>query len=167
MLEFSTNSWHGKLYKFAYGYGNYSYPRQFPSNLCPYFWKIVLAILLMPILLITELPLLVFPESRRDVKYDGALGSNIVFGIASWLGISLIFCAITAIFIWHPVKDSLWQMVVIMGRGVLTLVVFGLTVLWITEWHTRRKRRPKNPSLLSSYIQAKKDKLCPKINWKP
>lgn len=41
-LEYNIKSWHSRLYMSTYGKEEY----ELPNNICAYFWKLVLAIIL-------------------------------------------------------------------------------------------------------------------------
>ena len=51
-MELKLNSWYVWLW-------NYTYNKQLPSNLCPFFWKLILAIILFIPNFILRLPLVI------------------------------------------------------------------------------------------------------------
>src|ERR1700721_1251272 len=59
-MELSSTSWHSKLYMFTYN-------SSLPISLCPYFWKLVLAIVLFIPLTVFYIPLII---GRLLIEYS-------------------------------------------------------------------------------------------------
>src|SRR5690349_6076678 len=53
-MKLSQNSWHAWVYQFFYGFEN-----DMPNNLCPYFWKFILSLVLFVPCFLIELPTMI------------------------------------------------------------------------------------------------------------
>lgn len=155
-------SWHSKLYKLTYG--KYSY---LPTNLCPYFWKIILAsILFIPFTAIC-LPVILFEKIiKNDAPLidDGYLDSPIIFvSFGVDIGLLLVTCMIA---IWFVQSDAL-----IAGAGVGYFIILAIGVVKLIELLKRNKKNStlqieETPNIFVEFIKAKYNRYCPKIDWK-
>lgn len=174
MIQFSKNSWHYQFYLFAYGSRDVNgWRRPFPTNLCPYFWKLVLAFLLMPIFLPLVAPMLildsVIEDEDENLKEQGVISILVAGGILAWIVIFIIFCLLSCFFIWSPIEKGFWNTIrtvgyTFWGLGILVGGYYGVRALF----QRIRKKNPKqhSDSLIGSFIKAKYNKYCPQINWK-
>lgn len=162
-MKLALDSWHRKLY-------NMTYDIRVPRSLCGYFWVIVLAVVLFIPLTVLSIPnrLLGFfreKDEDNDVQGDEVLlaSSTAIFGLIVYAGLAEIVCMI-----WLLFDASLPPIIVFGGFG--WLIVLSIIIIWLkTKWANRyRKPRPmkeKKPSLIGSYLKAKKEKICPIIEW--
>lgn len=146
-MKLSKNSWHYKLNKHVSN--NYYIP---PKSLCLYFWQTVGKMLALVV----------------------ALGGVCLIGLGF---LSIILFLQTGITGW-----VIWPEIIFELGAVLTAVILFLSmmggVIATTEGHmkvfpewmkiTRFKKHEqveKKPSLVVEYIKAKKEKVCPYIEW--
>ena len=170
-IKINQNSWHVRCYELMYGVN------QLPNNLCAYFWKAVLAVLLYPVFFILELPKRIIDnkEFKKD-RFKGYFGNiHWLVGICIYVGLFCIYCMI-AIFFIGLATDVISPIGVI---SWLILVVVGIMLLVekFDEWRKERKRiqRMKNglkpiykedkPNIIVEYFKAWKGKYCPKITF--
>lgn len=156
-LNLSESSWHGKMYIMFYTKG-------LPQSLCPYFWKLVMSIILfIPMVvwyaLTTVLYLIYY---RKNFKYpvffkrkDLIISTN----LNTW---TWIICFLIKLFL-----DK--NFLVIILWIVLSVICVGIYFL-ISVYFSNKDKKVKikkehNPTLLKEFIMAKYYKYCPKINW--
>ena len=108
-MKLNQNSLSAKLYRWFYKTDT------MPTNLCPYFWKLVTAVILSPLFAIYTLPyeIINYKRSRRDT-YNVMLGKSLV----CWCFITPIICMISPLgfFFYTPDKDSLLMVMMVFGR---------------------------------------------------
>lgn len=170
-MELSKKTWHAKLYCLTYGIGT------LPNNLCPYFWKIVIAMLLFVPLTIFFLPRIVFNKLVNrfthddDVSDDGYLSVQIFIAIGVNVLLFVLFCMAYMWFIPAFInKDLKLHPIWVFGSlgYILTLIV---TIL-IFQVRRKEKRTEKQvykkpePNIFIEFVKAKYNRYCPKIDWK-
>jgi hypothetical protein len=136
-MKVNTRSWHYSIAEIVFDYPSHS--------LCVYFWQVVWAMLLVPALCIilaaaiaTIVVLLVLPIWQW---WAGDVRSLQIFSAMCWIALGLITRSIAL--------ESA-------GRKFNTP--------WWATALTKRKENTK-PSLLAEYIRAKRDKICPRIDF--
>jgi len=143
-IEINRNSWHGRLTRYVFGPAHIL---DTPS-ICPYFWSVWVAVIFAPI------------------KW-------IVYKVEDWghwlqvvIGIAMLLFFIGIIF--RPL-ETIIVMIVTIGVCVSAQVIWWVG-MWYSEIHpyvhkdkppTPTKKRA--PSLLGSWLRARKDKVCPPI----
>jgi len=161
IMKLKANSWHAKLYEFAYG----EKPQWGTRNGCFYFWKVAFAGLTLPLYFIGGLIQHFWykddPWTCNDRGYVNALALQLV---------TIMFTAmffITGAAICHAVGYDIVD--VTFGPGLLFftigfvtaalvgLTLFGIGVL-ICYLHD-------NDNKLKEIYRAWKDKHCPIIEW--
>ncbi len=143
-MELKTTSWHSKLY-------NYSYTSSLPNNLCSYFWKVILAMIVSPLSLPVGL-------SMR--------GENLALKTFVNIICLVCFCICSFAFIYAPLIEEdfipMISILIIIGIGLLIYGFYNLV-----EYLDKRNRyKPKQPNIFIEYIKATKENYCPKITWK-
>ena len=182
-VDLKEKSWHTSLYKWTYqkrkfddnkwwsrSYDNqipredcYYYDSKLPNNLCPYFWKVVLAIVMSPFLVMSVPNSKIFRVKTHDLT--DKVWASLFFLLYS----SGSFIFIISLYL-YPFKTSLITASVVLG--IAFIVGCALLINWLSEtnWSTKYKYKEKSDNqtmiLLKSFIKAKKNKVCPKINWK-
>lgn len=167
-MKLSASSWHARLY-------DLTFTSVRPTNLCPYFWKLLLACILFPFLGVWFLPTFIIGRIKKENAVDdGMLSAD--FAIALVVN-SALFAATCMIGMWFfPLKGE-WNWLQQTGAFLwyLTIVVAGI---WgFKAWKDKRKERKwrrergdepieGRPSILVEFIKAKYSKYCPKIEWK-
>jgi hypothetical protein len=162
-MKLNQNSLSAKLYRWFYKTDT------MPTNLCPYFWKLVTAVILSPLLAIHTLPyeIINYKRRRRDT-YEDILGTSLVH----WVIIIAVICMISTLglFFHTPDKDSLLMVMMVFGFCVwASLIIFG--IIWSifkTKEYLKSKKSDdeKTDNIIVEMVKAKYYKYCPKIDWK-
>ena len=180
-MTLNTNSLNAKLYCWFYGKTAY----HLPNNLCPYFWKLILAwLLLVPYALFCTLYILT--NEIFNPKYEnGDHKTGERFGISLLLnGIIIMLFLMINVVVWFFVDytpKSIFSE--LLGPGAMLWVVaigfgiyYGIKALheYIKEKRIPRDEngyriypeyKEKKPNLIVEFAKAKYGKYCPKIDW--
>lgn len=156
-MELSINSWHSKLY-------NIFYTKGLPQSLCPYFWKLVLSIVLFVPFTLWFLPLSIinFIISKNNSSYPQYFDKiNLNLSVSLNGIIILLFDLIHALL--H--KYFLGILLLILMVIVVFTVLVCLKKLFKKKQKKEKVIKIKRPTILQEFIKAKYNKYCPKINW--
>lgn len=159
------NSISAKLYRWFYG------TNVMPNNLCPYFWKLVIAYTFALPVLILSLPyIIVDKDNSMDTLTNRIIKGIILYGM---LFLAICMLSVFGLFFVLPENDGLYFIMVTTGVGLwIPCVVFGLTYLiskLFEKWKERKYNRyPEEPktNIIVEMVKAKYHKYCPKIDWK-
>jgi len=170
-MKLNKNSISAKLFRWFYG------TRELPTNLCPYFWKLVMAyVFAIPVFIISLPSILPYSIIDKDTCNESP-GNRIWMGMVGWFGLFLLITALTPIMLfWHtPVKDSLLEILMIYG---FFLWAAGLTlgIIWFIhyiqdkikerKWESRNlPKKEKRSNIIVEMVKATYYKYCPKIDW--
>jgi len=134
-MKLNKNSISAKLFRWFYR------TSELPTNLCPYFWKLVMAYVFVIPLFIISLPYVIIDKD----SCNKSLNSRIWGGFVCWSVLFLLITALTPIMLfWYtPVEDSSLEILIICG--LLTWAV-GLTigVMWFIHHLGEIYRKKKN-----------------------
>lgn len=173
-MKLSTKSWHAKLF-------DLTYPTVLPKNLCPYFWKIVLACIIFipmaawftPLYLFKRVDKLFNKEVDFSISSDGFC--SVLFAAAFAINVAVFLLFGMAAMWFFPIdfnKEANWvQVVGIIGWTITILVGSGIGFAMIKEKIEERKERrggatkEPSPNILVEFIKAKYNKYCPQIDW--
>lgn len=177
-MKLNSNSISSKLYRWFYG------TNVLPNNLCPYFWKLVLAwLVLIPYSLVC-LPSIIMEIADKDYRYnDVSTGKRIGIGALAYILIFFVGCMLSSIgwFFVLPTKDSFYGFVGTVGillwvAVIVVSVIEGFKAL--KEWNYNRKikydengwriydsHKEEKTYLVVEFVKAKYNKYCPKIEW--
>jgi hypothetical protein len=184
-MELNKNSNSAKLYRWFYNLD--SEFDEMPTNLCPYFWKLVLMwVTILPFTLIT-LPVQII--TKFDKKTFGeSFGYTLAFYFASFA--LLVLSALPISFFTTFTKGGFWDS---MRNGsilcwliiIAVAIYYGLKHLfiWVKEggklydedgsryygYDSEGNKiyyKTKKPNIVAEFIKAKYNKYCPKIDWK-
>ena len=180
-MKLNTNSLNAKLYCWFYGKTAY----HLPNNLCPYFWKLVLAwTLLVPYSLFCTLYILT--HELFDTKYEnGDHKTGERMGISLLLNgiilmLLLMINVVVRLFVTYDPKSIFAELlppgIMIWFVSICFGIYYGTKALaeHIKESriprdeHGYRKYPPykeKKPNLLVEFVKAKYGEYCPKIDW--
>ena len=177
-MKLNSNSISSNLYRWFYA------TNDLPNNLCPYFWKLVLAWLVLIPYSIVCLPVIISELVDKDYCYDNnSTGSRIGYSVLVYAGLFGILCMLSVFgcFFTLPEKDTFYMFLVTLGSMIwLIAIVFGSIegVKSFREWNYRRKikydkdgyriwNEPKQQKtyLVVEFAKAKYNKYCPKIDW--
>jgi len=143
VVEIDKNSWHGRLTTYVWGS---SHIRDTPS-ICPYFWSVVCAMIVVPFYWVTQ-------------QYDYQNIIRVLIGIAIvWMFIGIVLV---------PVQTLSFGLFIVGWITVLQIVVWGANAYMAKYPHVEKPYVPKpekkkQESLLSVWLKARKDKVCPPI----
>ena len=162
-MKLNKNSISAKLFRWFYR------TSELPTNLCPYFWKLVMAYVFAIPLFIISFPYVIIEKSSSIES----LNSRIWMGIICWFGLFSLITALTPIMLfWYtPVKDSFLEILMIYGFFVWAA---GLTlgIIWfihhLGEKIKERRNLPKKEkrsNIIVEMVKATYYKYCPKIDW--
>ena len=166
-MKLNKNSISAKLFRWFYR------TSELPTNLCPYFWKLVMAYVFAIPLFIISLPYVIIDKD----SCNESLGSRIGLGFVCWFILFLLIVALSPIMLfWYtPVKDSFLE--ILIYCGFLTWVV-GLLIgiIWFIhylgekikerKWESRNlPKKEKRSNIIVEMVKATYYKYCPKIDW--
>jgi len=166
-MKLNKNSISAKLFRWFYR------TSELPTNLCPYFWKLVMAyVFAIPVFIISLPYVIVDKDSRNE-----SLGNRIGLSFVCWFILLLLIAALTPIMLfWYtPVKDSFLEILIHCGFFVwLTGSIIGVTwfILYLGEKIKERKwerrnlpKKEKRSNIIVEMVKATYYKYCPKIDW--
>lgn len=173
-MKLNYNSFSSKLYRWIY----YTDDMEMPTNLCPYFWKLVVAyIIALPVLVLT-LPielirLFVKDKEKMEAPLITRIFMSVIFAFAL-LFIAAVLAPISLFFGYTPIEDSSIEHLISGGIfiwvvGIIFAIGYGIKYLY-----DRHKNRRKNIStsdeteksnIVVEFVKAKYNKYCPKIEW--
>jgi len=161
-MELNSNSFSAKLYCWFYDKRSF----ELPESLCPYFWKLLIAYVVVIPYCIFALPVLWLNNWRNESIARGVFGSILAY--------ALIYMIFTFLLIPYGLVFGLAKSAFIkvsFNVGIQVWVVFIIVFLshsisWLYKFITNKKFKPKKPNLLKEFTLAKINKVCPKITWK-
>lgn len=168
-MELKLNSWYVRLWY-------YTYPETIPNNLCPLFWKLIVAILLFIPNVIFRIPTNIFNACQKHDwdKIDvgrtgmGILGYVITaaIGFIIWLEYNYILWLFNA-YSYDSVSATFGGMVLCIA------IVLIIRYFWLEHnaGYTLENKLDKVSNKLSNnivinYTKAWYNNHCPKITWK-
>jgi hypothetical protein len=170
-MKLNYNSFSSKLYRWIY----YSDTNEMPNNLCPYFWRLVVAyIIALPVLVLT-LPyelIRLFKKDKEemDMPLLPRIISTVVFAIALFV-IAALLAPISLFFGYSPIESSGFNSMINGGIflwfiGGIVGLVYGITYL-VDKYKNRSKviKEAKSENIVVEFVKAKYNKYCPKIEW--
>ena len=156
-MELSKNSWHVWVYKMTYGY------YKLPHNLCPYFWKLLLALITFPVNAVWTGPAYIKSFSLNQKWYkDGFWGGG---NYAKGFAFNIILSVITSmVLMWFRDNEA------IIAAGIVgyTVVGFILLCIGVNKYSKKypKKEKVKKPNVFIEFIKATYRKNCPMLMWK-
>jgi hypothetical protein len=172
IMKLNYNSTSAKLYRWFYG------EESMPSNLCPYFWKLVVAYFFALPLALFTLPMIIGKGHLSSTNIGHRLGISVVMWLIVFFGISMI-AGILALFVPpDPEKNILYMFMTAVGLTTWLFAIVigsiqGLELLykawrqwrWDAKWKREYNLTEKKPNLIIEMAKAKYNKYCPKIDW--
>ena len=176
-MKLNKNSISSKLYRWFYG------TNVLPNNLCPYFWKLVLAWLVLIPYSLVGLPSIIMELYDKDYTYnDVSTGKRIGIGVLIYFVLFCVACALSLIgwFFIEPEKDGFYMFMGTLGGLIwVTAIIIGSIegVKSLSEWNQNRKIKydedgyriwsepVEKTYLVVEFVKAKYNKYCPKIDW--
>lgn len=155
------NSISAKLYRWFYG------TDVMPNNLCPYFWKLVIAYTFALPVLILSLPyIIVDKDNSMDTLTNRIIKGIILYGM---LFLAICMLSVFGSFFVLPERDGWYLTILTIGACLWIVSVVVGAVLLIDKLKERKFiYRPKEPkaNIIVEMVKAKYHKYCPKIDWK-
>ena len=144
-MKLKTSSLSAKLYRHFYE------TEKMPKSLCPYFWKLVVAYMLVLPLEIIGLPytivMFLFKLNKNVCPFFKAVLTPL--GILLLYTLYILLSPITQFFL--PIKTDIIIMAVIFDVMIIIAVVYNLI--------------KDGDFLVKDFIKAKLNKVCPRIDW--
>jgi len=185
-MKANKKSISARLYRWFY------FTNQMPSNLCPYFWKLVVAYTLIVPLGILCIPV-IFDRTEKFFEaeswFERMVGSILIW-VALFLGLASLFAPITLlIWGWFAEKTTFntLQTVGLITWGVVAVIALVSAIMYLISIRTKKKLKRsrefiwdengdwvpnpnyvphvEKPNLLVEFIKAKYNRYCPKIDW--
>lgn len=168
-MKLNKNSISAKLFRWFYG------TSELPTNLCPYFWKLVMAYVFVIPLFIISFPYIIINKN----SCNESLGDRIGLGFVCWIIFSAsIVCLIAALspimlFWYTPVKGSFLKSLIEIGFAAWAgglIIGVSLFIYYLGKKIKERKRRnlpkeEKRSNIIVEMVKATYYKYCPKIDW--
>lgn len=143
-----TTSWHYRLLRFFY--------IDVPSDLCRYARNLVLTLAAISATVIS-VPFGMFAVGMIFASGEQELGSAFVY-VLDLMGLDGSGALTTSLMVVAMIIGALaWAM--------LALVIFGYCILYLDGAFDDGPAPAKQPGLISTWWRAKKDKICPLINF--
>ena len=174
-MTINYNSVSAKIYRYFYT------TETMPTNLCPYFWKSLIAtILIIPYYIIT-IPTKVLGIGGEISDAKDHIISSSAFWFFVFSIVSMIFGIVTIILGINYDGATQPFLAFIQEFGIGGVLALGLIIIvsllngareWYREykWEKRnanRSRTPKEPKLniFVEFVKAKYNNYCPQITW--
>jgi hypothetical protein len=184
-MKINTSSVSTQLYMWFYGISE----RKLPTNLCPYFWKLVfMSLLIIPYsifclpVVIMELVMKILKKEESKNETWERVGYSLVIYIFL-IGVSSLIVSVSLFWNTYPIKTSpilnslsiagtiLWIMGIIVGvyNGIQYLYksirnwIYGKTIKYDEDGY-RIYPEPK-VNIVKEFVKAKYHKYCPQIEW--
>lgn len=178
-MKIGKNAWHAKLNDYVYG-NNYSY---YSTNLCPYFWGTILAIISLPLVICgkgmnsaidntdVHMPSVDLPSVDLPSISDETL-TNIGKGLL------IVVLGVASVILYYIGEAVSWYNF-FLGLGIILGVVGAivgiiLSSIWLQDkYRDWRREHPKpykpyvepTPNMLLEYLKAWKHNHCPMLQW--
>ena len=160
-MQLKLNSWYVRLW-------NYTYPETVPNNLCPLFWKLVIAILLFPINIVLRIPVNIMNLFTKNKVERGDARSGIGFGIyAIIIGTAFILTCLYNYILWAINAYSYDNGCASLGGLFLVVGAFFIIRHYWLMYNTGYKiEHTVSNNIVVNYTKSWYENHCPKINWK-
>lgn len=151
---------------------NFTYSSDLPDNLCPYFWKLVLAVIVFIPNFILQLPVLIcslFTKNVVDNPKEQRISGTLIYVclLFLWGYILSTIHMVKAIFNCYSYNSKVVEIGFILN-GVIIFICLVILVMNLREKIQDRKSISENePSsnIIIEFAKAKYYKYCPKIDW--
>lgn len=162
-MKLNQNSLSAKLYRWFYKTDT------MPTNLCPYFWKLVTAVIFgLPVAILTVPYMVIYYKDDSRNSFGERIGISLVI----WLLIAAVICMISTLglFFYIPNKSSLLWVMMAVGFCLWScLILVGIT--WaiaktVKYLESKKSDDEKTDNIIVEMVKAKYHKYCPKIDWK-
>lgn len=180
-MKLSTNTLSAKLYRWFFN------TDKMPTNLCPYFWKLVFMYLaILPYTIIT-LPHQILNKFKKEDK-EMSIGVSFIlylfmFGLISLFSVpTLLLFDLSPNHFWKSVfNGGILMWIVLIGSGIYYGIKFliqrlkekpkkmydkdGSLYYGYDDFGNKIYYQEPKPNILVEFFKAKYNRYCPKINW--
>lgn len=157
-MNLNRNSLHARLYRFFYA------TDEMPRNLCPYFWKLLLAFAVIVPYVVIALPIFICDHL---IKERTASGARLGLGLLVWLALG--FTLALACGNYHIIR---FLCNLKFNKELSSFAAFydGIIIIIFLIWTIRtllKKAHSKEPPeyIVIEFIKASYNKYCPSIKW--
>ncbi len=184
-MKLSTSNLTTKLYLWFYG----KTERELPTNLCPYFWKLVLMFLLIVPYSVFCVPVIIYEvvmKLWKNEDSDSQNGERILFSFVTYLGLTILSSLVVAITLFwnsyphktNPILNNLsilgvmlWFVILVVGSYHL---IKGIYEYIREKNHEKKFKYDENGyriypepkvNIVKEFVKAKYHKYCPRIEW--
>lgn len=169
MIAIKKTSWHYRVNKFVHSlltmnwnFVDYYCPAR---SICTYFWSTIFSLVVL-----IEIPFILFGMySWTEVWFEYANYSEMFFEWAIQTPITLIFVPfgivglVIGLAVWVMGAILLLLILMFLGYYIFSLLVYKRT--YNTDRSAYNADKPAQPSLLKEWWKAKKEKVCPLVNF--
>lgn len=145
-MVLSKKSWHFWFYQLLF--------TNTPTNLCPYFWGVILSVIVAVPFFILAIPWFIYCVIT-DEDMDETLGQRALLGAVLWFLLILLASMFGMFF---TKKDSIVT-IGILGWSTVIILIIVATVNYA------KHRNIFKDSFIGKFVDAKRNKYCPKIEW--
>ena len=159
-MKLNEKSVTSKLYRWFYG------TQSMPTNLCPYFWKLVVMwIFIVPMSILAITNTFIYKLSKGELGADSHedIWGKFSYGIVFYLVIYIASCMIIALsylFIGYENGTALFTLSAI-GFVFWFFWIVGFIALFIKDMTDN----DHNDGVVKGFVKAKYNKYCPTIEW--
>jgi hypothetical protein len=159
-MKARKNSLHAQLYQFVWDGG-------LPNNLCPYFWKLILAVIFFIPLAIIQLPMLIVIKFQGDDILDEDSEDRSLIGFLIWGIIFIGSIYIISTYEWIRAMigcyDYSYQFA---NCGIfINLIALFIGIILLVKYLREINHVEHHPNIVKEFVKAKYNKYCPKIDW--
>ncbi len=169
-MNLSKKSFWAYLYRFFYSTSS------LPENLCPYFWRLVAAVIFVIPYTILALPSLIIKFATKD-KDDAAylIWINLLFGTIIWAALATLigFGYINYHLVRYWLNYYSYDSTMAAKAGALDSIIVCFTAgHYISKWYKYRskpasiERKEPKKYIVVEFTKAWYEKYCPKIDWR-
>lgn len=154
-MKLNKNSIGVKIYQYVWG-------EDLPNNLCNYFWKSILAYMLVPLVTIFQImyyPASLIPVVKDEIGVD-RFSERLTGLLAIFAGIIMFSSGVFVSSAWVTYQSKTVMFHFYALGCIITLFTAFATVVLLVLKSTNRKE-----NVVKEYIKAKKGRYCPKIEW--
>jgi hypothetical protein len=172
-MTINYNSFSSKVYRWFYA------TDKMPNNLCPYFWKLIVAfVLAIPLFLFTlpfEIVQMFARIKQQEVEFVPIhvrlLGTVVILILL--FGLAAFFAPISLFFGYEPQEKTFLSNLIVGGlliwmiafiAGMVSLIGY-LKDRYDSNNGNRKRNKVKGDNIVVEFAKAKYNKYCPKIEW--
>lgn len=159
-MKASRKSIHAKLYDFTY-------MSDLPSNLCPYFWKLIFGFLIFMPNLIIQLPSLIIMMFTKDRSLYSCNNRRTI-GIGIYIALAILYGYIYVTFNWIKAMFGFYyynQDDANVGWIINSIILIGVMVWLVFNFNKKKLAKEEKPNIIYEFFKAKYNRYCPKIDW--